>query len=189
MLGNSSHSNEGMYTEEVTQSSAEWPSCCIWSGLILVCALSHLSPWPQLLSTGSCPASVPSLSAFNNELLHGIVSEINPFSPQSYFWSWCYMLHGVTAIVTKTTCNPSGGRPRAGGHAGWLASSLPPDSVRPCVKVRCDLAGCPVGTCDENIQMYIYYTHAPHTSLQGPEHIIEDLSYSSFSISVSFHNC
>jgi hypothetical protein len=123
------------------------------------------------------------------------------FLPQSYFWSWCYMLHGVTATVTptKTTCNPSGGRPKAGGPCRLTGQQPSSRFSEACVKVRRDLAGCPVSTCDESIHTnahILHHTHTTHKSsgfgmftMKSPEHIIEDLFYSAFIISVPFYNC
>jgi hypothetical protein len=63
-------------------------------------SVSSTPPWLlyQLLPPGSCPASVPAPTAFH-ELLHGTLSEINPFLPK-LLWLWCFIT--TTVDLTKT---------------------------------------------------------------------------------------
>ena len=64
---------------------------------------SSTHPWLllQCLPAGSSPACIPALTAFNDELLHGTVREINLFLPK-LLWSWYF----ITAIVTPTKTMP-----------------------------------------------------------------------------------
>lgn len=63
--------------------------------------ISSVSPWPlsQFLSTGSCPAWVPAITAFDEELLYGNMSETNHFFPQVTFD------HGVSSQEEKPKDN------------------------------------------------------------------------------------
>ena len=57
-------------------------------------------PLHQLLPTGSCPVGVPVLTSFSDGVQCGSVSQINPFLPNLFFWSWCFITATETLIKT-----------------------------------------------------------------------------------------